>query len=328
MGVQVALYSIQASEVDHRSLADRSAMFKQAVGVVNTAGMTLLDGAKKVFIAPEYFFSKTAQLDNGETLPKPVSWRKKRQAEKFLKQVSADNKDTLFVSGSIYYKKFGRAYNVCPVLLNGEIIQKIYKDSDDGVTGHVSKKTRWGTKKHKQQPVVKVGDITMGIDICLDYNNDKMRQHVQGLPEGQTEPDWHIQISGSNPAQPSRCFTKDYYLHCDHGARGASAFRKAGQIGENARMKKIQERHQLDLESGGRLNIVDIDASFGDMTSRVNSRVNSRLNSRMASQLDLSLPAFSMPTLPKMDKAGAWFCVGNADADSLSDRRQAVPDVE
>jgi predicted amidohydrolase len=80
--------------------------------------------------------------------------------------------ELLLIAGTIAYRKgkiFKDTYNVCPILLNGNIIKKLYKSNDDGVyqvNGTFKTKNDGG----KGVPVVTVGGITIGLDICMDFN--------------------------------------------------------------------------------------------------------------------------------------------------------------
>ena len=144
--------------------------------------------------------------------------------------------DLVLIAGTIAYGKgvfFKDTYNVCPVLLGGQIIAKLYKSNDDGVY-QVNGSFRTKTDGGKATPVVQLpSGITLGLDICMDYNNHRLGQYIQLHPP---RPDIHVQISGTNAMGTPSAEAKvnGIYIHCDLGAKGANgatAWRVTAQNG-------------------------------------------------------------------------------------------------
>ena len=109
-------------------------------------------------------------------------------------------------------------------------------------------------------PVVTINGITIGLDICMDYNNNRLGAYLQA--NNLNPPDIHVQISGTNAiGRPSaQARVGGVYVHCDmggKGANGATAWRITAQNGQaGASSTRIQPF--LTLQPGaGRLIFFD-----------------------------------------------------------------------
>lgn len=187
----------------------------------------------RMLVVPEYFFNAG---NTGGLLGRDD----KHAIYRRLETISAAVPNLLLVAGTIAYGKgvFSRkTYNVCPVLWGGQIQAKLYKANDDGFY-QVNGAFRTKTDNGKATPIVTLpGGITLGIDICMDLNDDRLGAYLTA--QGVARPDIHVQISGSNttgtPSAQAR--VNGVYFHCDLGGRGvngASAWRVTAQNGGGA----------------------------------------------------------------------------------------------
>ena len=207
----------------------------------------------RMLVVPEYFFTDAGAL---------VSRSDKHSIYRKLQQISAQVPDLLIIAGTIAYGKglFSKdTYNVCPALMGGQIIKKLYKSNNDGVyqvNGTFTTKNDNG----KGVPLLTVNGISIGLDICMDYNDDRLGTHLQAT--GAPAPDIHVQISGTNamgtPSAKAR--VNGVYIHCDlggKGANGATAWRITAQNGAmGAATTRIQPT--LTLQPGiGRIMFFD-----------------------------------------------------------------------
>lgn len=209
-------------------------------------------GFSRMLVVPEYFFESGAGL---------LSRSDKHTIYKKLENISAHVPELIFVAGSIVYGK-GRfstdTYNVCPILFGGQIVKKLYKAHDDGVYG-VNGTFRTKTDGNKGVPVATINGITIGLDICLDYSNDRLANYLQANHLG--APDVHIQISGTNMTGASRCAARvgGAYIHCDQGGKGvngATAWRVTAHGAGGATTTRIQPT-QTQTPGIGRLMFFD-----------------------------------------------------------------------
>ena len=179
----------------------------------------------RLLVVPEYFFNAGGGLLARDT---------KHEIYRRLESISARVPDLVFIAGSIAYGKgliFKDTYNVCPVLMGGQIIAKLYKGNDDGVY-QINGSFRTKTDGGKGTPIVQLPNgLRLGLDICLDYNRHRLGQYIQNHPP---RPDIHVQISGTNitgtPSAEAR--VNGVYIHCDlggKGANGATAWRVTAQ---------------------------------------------------------------------------------------------------
>ena len=202
----------------------------------------------RLMIVPEYFYESGAGL---------LSRGGKHAIYRDLKGISKRVPELILIAGSIAYGKglFSTdTYNVCPVLYGGEIVKKLYKGSDDGVY-QLNGTFRTKTDGNKSVPVATINGLTLGLDICLDYNRDRLSSYVQS--NHLADPDMHIQISGTNATQSSRCVAKvnGIYIHCDQGGKGvngATAWQVTARAGLNATTTRIQPAH-TDTPAVGRV---------------------------------------------------------------------------
>jgi len=184
-------------------------------------------GGVKLLVVPEYFYN----VDGGTTL---LSRSEKHSIYRKLENISAQVPSLIIIAGTIAYQKgifFKDTYNVCPVLLNGQIVQKLYKAGDDGVyaaNGTFKTKENGG----RSVPICAIQGITIGIDICMDYNRNRLGQYLAA--NAAAPPDIHVHVSGTNamstPSAQAR--VGGVYLHCDlggKGANGATAWRVTAQ---------------------------------------------------------------------------------------------------
>ncbi|GAC1348165.1 MAG: hypothetical protein NVSMB18_35510 [Acetobacteraceae bacterium] len=213
----------------------------------NTAG-----GAyTRMLVVPEYFFTSAGGglLGRGD----------KHKIYRQLEDISAEVPELILIAGSIAYEKgvFSTdTYNVCPILWGGQIRAKLYKSNDDGVY-QINGTFRTKTDAGKATPLVTLpSGITLGLDICADYNNNRLGTYLQAhaLPP----PDIHVQISGSNIVQTPAALARvnGVYLYCDLGskaANGASAWRVTAQSAAlGATVVRIQP-DRTDMTVAGRV---------------------------------------------------------------------------
>ncbi len=190
-------------------------------------GRTAGGNFTRMLVVPEYFFNAGAGL---------VSRDNKHGIYRRLQAVSALVPELLLIAGTIAYKKgtiFKDTYNVCPILLNGQIVKKLYKSDDDGVYA-LNGSFRSKDDNGKGVPVVTIAGITIGLDVCMDFNNNRLGSYL--ATNHLANPDIHVQISGSNamgtPSAQAR--TGGVYIHCDLGGKGvngATAWRVTTQNG-------------------------------------------------------------------------------------------------
>lgn len=211
-------------------------------------------GFTRILVVPEYMFSAGGSI---------LSRDDKHKIYRQLEDISAQVPDLVIIAGTLAYRKgvvFKDTYNVCPVLLGGRIIKKLYKANDDGVY-EVNGAFRTKTDGGKGEPLVTVGGLTIGLDICMDFNQHRLGNHLAA--KGLGRPDIHIQISGTNSTSAinAECKAGGIYIHCDLGGKGvhgASAWRVSGHNGaEGAQAGRIQPRQTL-LTGGGRLMLFDV----------------------------------------------------------------------
>ena len=148
----------------------------------------------RMLIVPEYFFNAGG---GGGLLGRDD----KHAIYRRLEQVSAMVPDLVLIGGSIAYGKgiiFKDTYNVCPVLLGGQIIAKLYKSNDDGVY-QVNGTFRTKTDAGKATPIVQLPNgLRVGLDICMDYNRNRLGDYIQLHPPrpGHPCPDQRHQHDG------------------------------------------------------------------------------------------------------------------------------------
>jgi predicted amidohydrolase len=184
-------------------------------------------GFSRMLIVPEYYFNAGRNLTTRDD--KHTIYRR-------LESISASVPELILVAGTIAYKKglfFKDTYNVCPILLNGQIIKKLYKADDDGVY-QANGTFRTKNDNGKGVPLVNIGGISIGLDICLDYNNARLGNYLQN--NALAGPDIQIQISGTNTTAATNNVARvgGVYIHCDlggKGTRGATAWRVTAQNG-------------------------------------------------------------------------------------------------
>jgi predicted amidohydrolase len=126
----------------------------------------------RIFLAPEYLFSAVGTTQRGATTIGSMSSGKKLDIYKKLKRTSSAYSDMLIVAGSIAYAKGGGFFksqkhlSVCPVLANGQILLKCYKQNYDQFQSESSRET-WDTKSNGLTFAYR--GLTFGIEICLDH---------------------------------------------------------------------------------------------------------------------------------------------------------------
>lgn len=173
----------------------------------------------KMFMAPEYTFSGHNVTDKGGVNINSLSRSDKHSLYSNLKTASSQYSDIIIVAGSIAYSRkrmFGkRKYlSVCPVLKNGEIILKYYKQTYDGFQSGSSADSF--TTKAKGSTFVEQG-VNFGIEICSDHRADNkiLKKSGQNI-------DVHLLVSeGMNPsvgAIASR--TGGLIVNCDMSGQG------------------------------------------------------------------------------------------------------------
>lgn len=180
----------------------------------------------RLLVVPEYFHNAGGAL---------LSRSNKHAIYERLIDLSGRLPELILIAGTIAYGKgviSKDTYNVCPILFGGRIVKKLYKANDDQayqINGTFRTKTDHG----KGVPIATINGLTIGLDICLDYNHDRLAHYLQA--SGAARPDIHVQISGTNANQPGKAQSvtpNGIYIHCDQGGKGANgarAFRVTGR---------------------------------------------------------------------------------------------------
>jgi hypothetical protein len=169
----------------------------------------------RMLIVPEYYFNAGGAL---------LGRSNKHAIYRQLENISAQVPELLIIAGSIAYEKgfFSTdTYNVCPVLLGGTIIKKLYKANDDGVYQN-NGTFRTKTDNGKGTPLFNIGGLSIGMDICMDINDHRLENYIAN--NHLARPDIHIQISGSNSTRSNSAQARigGVYIHCDLGGKGAT----------------------------------------------------------------------------------------------------------
>jgi predicted amidohydrolase len=173
---------------------------------------------QRLLIVPEYFHNAGGALLSRST---------KHQIYERLINLSRRVPELILIAGTIAYEKgvFSTdVYNVCPILFGGQIVKKLYKANNDHVYD-INGSFRTKTDGGKGVPVATIQGVSIGLDICLDYNQERLGQYLNAT--GTPRPAIHVQISGTNANQPSKaqCAVNGVYLHCDQGGKGANGAR-------------------------------------------------------------------------------------------------------
>jgi predicted amidohydrolase len=140
--------------------------------------------ALKMIIFPEYFlnqrFKKDDRDDERSNVPLMARRADKHDTYDALKNLSSQLGDIIIVAGSIFYRKKtqSQGLNVCPVLRNGQIIHRHYKDFDDGFLGQNINGYRFATKQ--THPIFTVDGVRFAVDICGDHHNNEARMRNWG----------------------------------------------------------------------------------------------------------------------------------------------------
>lgn len=208
----------------------------------------------RMLVVPEYFY---------ESGTGPISRDDKHIIYRKLMNISAKVPDLIIIAGTIAYSKkktfaSKKTYNVCPILHNGQIIKKLYKANDDGVYQN-NGAFRTKTDNNKAVPLATINGISIGLDICMDYNNSRLENYL--ATNNLNAPDVHIQISGTNATSTTRNAARvgGVYIHCDQGGKGvngASAWRVTGKMGMNATTTRINPS-RTETPGIGRLMFFD-----------------------------------------------------------------------
>jgi hypothetical protein len=154
---------------------------------------------QKLIVVPEYMLSKRFKINEGErsetTIPELVTKSEKKSLYNTLKQISSSLGDVILVAGTIFYRRkiLKRGLNVCPVLRNGQIIHRHYKDFDDGDLGKNITNATFATKP--TSPKFTVDGIRYAVDICGDLGDNHARERNWGLVENTQSVDVHITIA-------------------------------------------------------------------------------------------------------------------------------------
>lgn len=219
MPLYAAVWTMNPAAAGGASSAARVDEFQNVALTADTqlklAGRATGAAFRHMLIVPEYFYNAGGAL---------LSRSNKHAIYERLQNISARVPQMYIVAGTVAYKKgtFSTdTYNVCPVLHNGAILKKLYKRDDDGayqINGTFRTKTDGG----KGVPVVNLGGLMLGLDICMDYNRGRLADYLaaNALPH----PDIHVHISGTNANQPGRNQARinGVYVHCDQGSKGAN----------------------------------------------------------------------------------------------------------
>lgn len=176
-------------------------------------------GDIRILLAPEYFFSTVGATAKGSTTIGSMSSGNKMDIYKKLKRTSASYPDMLIVAGSIAYTKGGGCFSaakhlsVCPILANGDIKLKYYKQSYDHFQTGSSDDT-WDTKAYGS--TFTHGGQKFGIEICLDHGNAKLKDSGAGLVDIQ------LLVSAGAKPMPSGIAARvgGLVINCDMSGKG------------------------------------------------------------------------------------------------------------
>jgi hypothetical protein len=223
--VYTALWTLRENDVANVALANKTDNLTNVALVADTnlkIRSRVAGGGYRMLIVPEYYLA-----DVGAAGVTALSRDDKHATYRMLENLSKQVPELVIVAGTIFYEKGSskkKAYSVCPVLKNGKIIQKLYKSNDDGVYG-VNGEFRTKTNGGRAVPIFTVNGVSIGLDICMDYNAHRMDAYV--ATNGLALPDIHVQISGSNMSQTgvNSARVGGVYVHCDLGTKGANAWR-------------------------------------------------------------------------------------------------------
>jgi len=197
-------------------LGSRGANFKTLVSQAAAVFADRLpDVQVKLFVAPEYFFSKFdaygTKVDGTRGELAPASHGQKMDFYDDIQSASSLQPNIIIVAGTIFYtrgKKSIEGLNVCPIAVGGRIKHKIYKQNDDQRLKDYNKSYSYETKK-RSDPVFTEKGVTFALDICRDHNSGLARTFAQ---KKNKTVQIHILISAG--AAPSQC-AGTYVVHCD-----------------------------------------------------------------------------------------------------------------
>ncbi len=255
--VYVACWTSKGDMFNNLTTANRVDMFGKMALMAETY-LKILGGVgcKRMFVVPEYTYTLDAQ---GNAL---LTRGQKHEVYNRLIDISKRLPDLMIIAGSIPYGKGNNPqnqdiYSLCPMLFGGQIRAKLYKVYDDG-TYQINGTFRTKMDHGKDVPVVTINNLTIGVDICGDYNSNRLRNHIRAnnLPL----PDIHVQISGTNPRGSVHNYAKvnGTYIHCDlmrpiaNVDNGASAWLVTGRNGDHTYTQEIPPSQSF-VEGASRL---------------------------------------------------------------------------
>jgi hypothetical protein len=246
--VYVACWSMSETVWAGATTSDRVDALNSMVMIADTQlkimGNTAGGPYTRILVAPEYLYTA-----GGTTL---LSRSAKHGIYKRLEIISALFPDLVIIAGTLAYKKSKKTYGVCPILFGGNIVKKLYKLSDDG-TGAVHGAFATKTGSGKDVPVGTVAGISIGLDICLDYSQNRLGNYLAA--NNVAPPDIHVQISGTNMTSAScaRARNGGVYVHCDlggKGTKGASAYRVTGHANGATQTTPIPPTQMMAVARG------------------------------------------------------------------------------
>jgi hypothetical protein len=261
--VYIACWTMKGDMFNNLTTDNRVDMFGRITRMADTY-LKILEQAggpgTKMLIVPEYVYTLNAQAN---TL---LTRDQKHDVYNRLIDISKRYPELIIIAGTIPYGKGNNAqnqdiYSVCPMLFGGQIRAKLYKRDDDN-TFQINGTFRTKTDHGKNVPLVTINNLTIGVDICMDYNNNRLENYLTA--NHLQRPDIHVQISGTNGAGPPSAQAEigGVYVHCNLSRptanvdNGASAYSVTGRQGAVTQTQEIQPI-QTFIEGAGRLKFFE-----------------------------------------------------------------------
>jgi predicted amidohydrolase len=192
----------------------------------------------RMLIAPEYYWSGYAEVGT-DRYPQVQGKFDKRSIYNNLKVLSSQAGDLVIVAGSIFYRKLqgdrSIARNVCPVLRNGHLLLKLYKEFDDGAAG--KNQVTHDPKANASEPYFVVDNVVFGLEICGEHTEETAGAGLGGrLKRWNTGAgnniviDVHILIADSSSIKYRSVVARagGFLVYCDIDGGHVAVFPSAG----------------------------------------------------------------------------------------------------
>jgi predicted amidohydrolase len=208
--------------------SNRMAEFGLSVQQANATLKAQMGGAEgvRILVAPEYYWSGYDQIGHHQKQHGPLAMDRdsKHQIYAGLKAISSQAGSLVLVAGSIFYQKPDgartAAFNVCPVLRNGQFVLKAYKEFDDGAAKKNPGRYNYDTKD--SDPYFKVEDIRFGLEVCGDHDNGTNGGKLKTWTTATGKSiDVQILVSDSSHVLANSVVATKYVVQCDIGGTAA-----------------------------------------------------------------------------------------------------------